>query len=101
MYLGREPLTPSALGIRVMRKHEIKARARQVLRKVGLDALDAGARVDSLSIEMRQMAQIAKILALDSHVVLFDEPTARLSADGRAKLFSVIGQLKAAGKMLV
>lgn len=101
MYLGREPMTSSVLGVRTMRKGEIKTRAKQILRKMDLAELDPGAPVASLSIEMRQMAQIAKVLALDSSVVLLDEPTARLSAEGREKLFSVIGQLKAAGKMLV
>jgi ABC-type sugar transport system ATPase subunit len=101
MYLGHEPMSQSMLGIRTISKREIMSRARQILRRVGLDEMKAGANVASLSIEMRQMAQIAKVLTLDPQVVLFDEPTARLSAEGREKLFSVIGQLKADGKMIV
>ncbi len=101
MYLGREPLTPRALGIRLVSKNEITVRARRVLGEVGLGALDPEAKVATLSIEMRQMAQIAKVLALKADVILFDEPTARLSAEGREKLFSIIGHLKAIGKLVV
>ena len=38
---------------------------------------------------------------LDAKVVVFDEPTARLSAAGRSRLFSVIDGLRRAGKMVV
>jgi ABC-type sugar transport system ATPase subunit len=51
--------------------------------------------------EMRQMVVVARALASDSRVVILDEPTARLSPDGRARLFAMIERLRQAGKMLV
>ena len=101
MLLGREPTAGAALGVRLLRRRELANRARQVLREVGLEGLDPNAAIATLPIEMRQMAQVAKVLALNSRVVIFDEPTARLSAEGRTRLFSVIDQLRSAGKMVV
>jgi ribose transport system ATP-binding protein len=101
MFLGREPVTRAMFGVRMRRPRETLERARRVLRQAELTMLDPEAKVETLTAEARQMAQIAKVLALESRVVVFDEPTARLSGEARQNLFSVIGRLRAAGKKVV
>jgi ABC-type sugar transport system ATPase subunit len=101
MLLGHEPTTRLPLGFALLRRRELETRAEQILSDIGFVELRAGDKVVRLPIEMRQLVQVARILALDAKVVVFDEPTARLSAQGRARLFSVIEKLRGAGKMIV
>jgi ribose transport system ATP-binding protein len=100
MFLGREP-TGGALGLRWVRRNELRRRAGEILSVAGLSMLDPDAEVAELAIEMRQMVQVAKALACNSRVVVFDEPTARLSIEGRARLFAVIERLRREGRMVV
>jgi ribose transport system ATP-binding protein len=101
MLLGREPSTKFPFGVRRMLREQLNARATQILKELDIGVLEPRAVVGRLPIEIRQIAQVAKVLSLDSKVVVFDEPTARLSADGRTQLFSVIDKLRRAGKMVV
>jgi ribose transport system ATP-binding protein len=101
MLLGREPTTRALLGVRLMRPRELRDRALRLLRQYELEMVSPDDRVENLSSEARQITQIAKILALESRVVVFDEPTARLSGEARANLFRVIDRLRASGKMVV
>ena len=101
MMLGREPTASYPFGIRLIRRRQLVEQARKILDEVGLGALRAEDLVARLPIETRQIAQVARILALDAKVVVFDEPTARLSAAGRSRLFAVIDGLRRAGKMVV
>lgn len=45
--------------------------------------------------------QIARVLALNSRVVIFDEPTARLGARERDILFGIFSMLKGEGRKLI
>jgi ribose transport system ATP-binding protein len=100
MFLGREP-TAGGAGLRWVRRNELRRRAGEILAAAGLSMLDPEAEVADLAIEMRQMVQVAKALACNSRVVVFDEPTARLSMEGRARLFAVIERLRGEGRMVV
>jgi ribose transport system ATP-binding protein len=101
MLLGREPTARCPFAVKWIRRKELRERARRVLWDAGLSALDVEATVAELPMEMRQMVAVAKALARNSRVVVFDEPTARLSREGRVRLFSLIEQLRCTGKMVV
>ena len=101
MFLGREPTGGGALGFRWVRRKALLDRASAILAAAGLSTLDPEASVADLPIETRQMVQVAKALACNSRVVVFDEATARLSNDGRARLFSLIERLRDEGRMVV
>jgi ribose transport system ATP-binding protein len=101
MLLGHEPTASYPFGVRLMRRRLLQERAMRILHEVGLGGLQPDEVVANLPIEVRQIVQVARVLALDAKVVVFDEPTARLSAAGRARLFSVIDRLRRAGKMVV
>lgn len=63
--------------------------------------LPLGAAVRDLSAGQRQLVEIAKALALDSRIIIFDEPTASFSPAEVERLFDVVRALAERGKGLV
>lgn len=63
---------------------------------IGLDAA-----VADLSIGQRQLVEILKALALDSRIIIFDEPTAPLSPHETEHLFDIMRRLAARGHGLI
>ena len=79
-----------------------RERGAEILGRLGqTDALSLDAEVNSLSIAQRQLVEIAKALAVEAHVVIFDEPTASLSPSEVARLFGLIDQLRLEGRSIV
>lgn len=70
-----------------------------------LDKLDLDISPDTplkdLSIGQWQMIEIAKALSRGAKIIAFDEPTSSLSAPEIEKLFQVINELKAEGKVIL
>lgn len=73
---------------------------RNHLAAVGAD-VSPRARADELSIAQRQLVEIARALALQSKVLILDEPTESLTANESEKLFEQIERLRAAGTGIV
>jgi ribose transport system ATP-binding protein len=63
--------------------------------------LDVDRPVDSLSVAQMQLVEIAKALAVDSTVLLLDEPTASLTSDEADRLFGVVRRLRDQGHSVV
>ncbi|MEO7959513.1 MAG: sugar ABC transporter ATP-binding protein [Fibrobacteria bacterium] len=72
-------------------------RVRAVLADLGYPDLDPAARVDSLSMAQRQIAEIARGLFHDARLILMDEPTAALPARDVERLFAALRGMKARG----
>ena len=70
-----------------------------------LDHLDVGldlhSPVEGLSVAHKQLVEIAKALAVDSSVLLLDEPTASLTTDEAERLFTVVRRLRDHGRAVV
>jgi len=79
--------------------------AMRALAKRCLDQLDVRLDVDrpvsSLSVAQMQLVEIAKALAVDSQVLLLDEPTASLTSDEADRLFTVMRALRDRGHAIV
>lgn len=75
-------------------------RAKEVLEELGID-VDPQAKVDSLSVGLSQMVEIAKAVAKDARILVFDEPTASLSETETRQLFRMIQELKEKGVSMV
>ncbi|PPQ35797.1 sugar ABC transporter ATP-binding protein [Rhodopila globiformis] len=79
-----------------------RQRARDILESLGQHAaLPLGSEVRRLSAAQRQLVEIAKALAVDATLIIFDEPTASLSPGEVERLFDVMTRLRAAGRALV
>jgi ABC-type branched-subunit amino acid transport system ATPase component len=75
-------------------------RAEAVLTRVGLwskrDALASG-----LSYGQRKLLEIARVLAMDAKIILFDEPFAGLFKEMSKQVVEILLELKQAGKTIV
>jgi len=75
---------------------ELRARTRDIMREWGFD-IAAEALCRDLSVEQRQIVEIARALARGARCVLLDEPTAALERDAVRRLFERVRQLTAGG----
>ena len=78
----------------------MRARATAVLRDLDAD-FDADMPAGRLSIAQKHVVQIARALAHESRVLIFDEPTASLSQRECAELFRIVRKLRDAGCALL
>jgi L-arabinose transport system ATP-binding protein len=81
-------------------KRELRRAASEQLAALEED-IDPSAKAGSLPMAQRQMIEIAKSLVRDAKVIAFDEPTSSLSDREVRKLFSVIGDLRRAGRVII
>jgi simple sugar transport system ATP-binding protein len=73
---------------------------RRVSREFGL-ALDPDAVVGSMPVGLQQRVEIVKILMRDPRILIFDEPTAVLTAEESDSLLAILRSLRAAGRAIV
>ena len=91
----------TGLGGLVIDKKSSDDAARSILRdQLGVE-LDASTLVRDLDVSKAQLVQIAKNLVVLPKVLIFDEPTASLSAHEIARLFEIIKNLKSKGVSII
>jgi len=73
---------------------------RKVSKEFGL-ALDPDAVVGSLPVGLQQRVEIVKILMRDPRILIFDEPTAVLTAEESDSLLAILRQLSDNGRAIV
>jgi ABC-type sugar transport system ATPase subunit len=78
----------------------MRMRASQLLQEIGL-SIDVDRSMRDLSTAQEQGVQIAAAVGTNARVIVFDEPTASLSARESEALFELIGKLKARGITLI
>ena len=74
----------------------LRRRAAELIASLGFD-IDPGRRVSSLAVAHQQVVEIAKALSRKVKIIVFDEPTAVLSAQDAERLHEIIGRLRAEG----
>ena len=93
--LGREP---TRFGL--VDRAAVRALAESALGTVRA-SIDPGAIVESLSAGERQLVEIARGVAGDARVVIFDEPTSSLTAAESEGLFGVVRELARLGVLVL
>ncbi|MEG0584910.1 MAG: sugar ABC transporter ATP-binding protein [Christensenellaceae bacterium] len=63
--------------------------------------IDPKQLISELSVAKRQVVEMAKALAMDSDVIIMDEPTASLSEEEVRRLFDIIADLKKQGITII
>jgi simple sugar transport system ATP-binding protein len=91
VFLGHQPGKAGLVDWRGMREQ-----ARQIMADWGF-RLDVNQPCASLSVEQRQIVEIARALAAGTRCLLLDEPTAALERAATARLFARVRQLVASG----
>ncbi|AHF75324.1 ABC transporter, ATP binding component [Sodalis praecaptivus] len=79
------------------RKSQEVTRVREVLHQLGLVDIDMEQAVASFPIAVQQLIEIGKSLMSQPRVIVFDEPTAMLSAVEKDRFFAVLRRLRATG----
>jgi galactofuranose transport system ATP-binding protein len=93
--LGRQP---RRFGI--LRKREIRRRAKAALARLGLD-LDVNRTISSCSMAVQQMAAIARALDVQAKVLILDEPTSSLDEREVEFLFQILRKLRDQGMAIL
>ncbi|AQZ69013.1 Ribose ABC transport system, ATP-binding protein RbsA (TC 3.A.1.2.1) [[Actinomadura] parvosata subsp. kistnae] len=75
---------------------KLRARAREVLDTYEVD-VDAQALAGDLSVEQRQLVEIARALSFGARFIILDEPTARLDGPAIERLFTRMRSLREQG----
>jgi rhamnose transport system ATP-binding protein len=99
MSVAENVLMASLGGVRsrgIVRSSTLHARVRPLLERVGADFSPA-AKLDALAPGQRQLVEIAKALALEPSVIVFDEPTTSLGQVHRERIYAIVRQLAGDG----
>ncbi len=75
-------------------------KAFEVLARID-SSIDPKQLIEDLSIAKRQVVEMAKALAMDSDIIIMDEPTAALSEEEVRRLFDIIADLKKQGITII
>lgn len=96
LLLGRPK---SRFGFTLRRRN--RAAARRALARVELEGLDLSRPIRSLSPAQRQLVEIARCLAREAKVLVFDEPTSSLPESEVTRLLDTITRLRDDGLCII
>ena len=92
LWMGRYP---TRFGVFIS-ENEMDRRTRETFEELEL-SVDPRARMGSLSVAQRQMAEIAKAVSYNARVIVLDEPTSSLTDEEVKHLFRIINTLRDRG----
>jgi simple sugar transport system ATP-binding protein len=79
---------------------EARRRVRDLSDRYGL-AVDAGSRIQDITVAAQQRVEILKALYRGAEILVLDEPTAVLTPQEAKELFAIIAELKTQGKSII
>ncbi len=93
MWLGR---FPRYRGTPIIDDAKMERDTLEIFESLGIRE-NPRAKMSTLPVSRRQMAEIAKAVSYDSRIIVFDEPTSSLSTNEAELLFEIIEKLKSRG----
>ena len=91
LFINRQPMRRGVIDWRAMRRD-----ARALLDHWRIDVRE-DARAGDLTVEARQLVEIARALSYGARLIILDEPTAQLDGEEIKRLFRRIGELQREG----
>jgi len=85
----------------ILDRRALRAEARALLKRVGLDQLDPATLVEDIGQHEAQLVEIAKALGNRPCILVMDEPTSALSRDEVKHLFEIVRNLRRQGLAIV
>lgn len=85
----------------VWRPRRLRREATRLLSEVGLEHIDPATRVETLGVAEVQLLEIARVLARDARIVIFDEPTAALAEAEIERVLRVVRRLADQGRSVI
>jgi ribose transport system ATP-binding protein len=80
---------------------QVRQRAAAAMKEVGRADIPLDAPIGQLSVAEQQLVEIARAVANECRVLVFDEPTSSLTQSDIARLFNLIRRLKAQGRAII
>ncbi|MCA9187165.1 MAG: sugar ABC transporter ATP-binding protein [Pirellulaceae bacterium] len=90
-------LGQAGTGWGTLLRGRLRPRVLDALQTVGLGELSPKAIVGALSVAQQQLIEIARALASNAKIILFDEPTSSLPKHDVERLFEIIRRLRETG----
>ncbi|MFW6071423.1 MAG: ABC transporter ATP-binding protein [Candidatus Bipolaricaulota bacterium] len=84
----------------ILDREEGKKRIQKLASDIGFD-LDPEAKVENLSVGVRQRIEILKVLFREAEVLILDEPTAVLTPQEVERLYEILNNLQEQGKTII
>jgi len=94
IFISREPR--NKIFNFIIKKKELNKIAKDILESLHLD-IEPETLAKDLSVAQQQMIEIARVLSMNSEIVIMDEPTAALTEKEVDELFRIIKELKTRG----
>lgn len=95
IYMGRFP------GNIAVDRKKINKKARELFQHLGINGIEPGKKIKSLSLAQKQLVEIAKAVSYDAKVIVMDEPTSALMDKEIKVLFEIIRNLRSKGRAIV
>jgi ABC-type sugar transport system ATPase subunit len=96
LFLHREPVHR---GLPLLKRREMRDRARAALDEIGIHIPSLDTRVGKLSGGQRQAIAVARTIATDADILLLDEPLAAMGAKEGGQILEVIARLREEGRV--
>ncbi|MCR5715354.1 MAG: ABC transporter ATP-binding protein [Lachnospiraceae bacterium] len=87
-------------GEEILKMQEVYAKINELTAKYGFD-LDPKEKIYNMSVSQKQTVEIVKVLYRGADMLILDEPTAVLTPQEIQKLFTVLRNMRQAGKSII